>query len=113
MKIIDILSSYRRKCKKYWKGKVRGDKFNDFERGPGYYITTGLLGHNPIGMLWEPEMSTGKVGIFELVSYKKYRDPWDMIECSQWNFLGYKGVKLIRECSFDEFLKFYPNLIGK
>ena len=91
---------------KYWKAKKNGKKFNEFSRGAGYYITLGL-GHNPIGQLWESQMKSGKVGIYELIDYEAYRDPCDRVKNSCWNFIGYKGVKPIHECNFEEFLSLY------
>jgi len=92
---------------KYWKAKKNGKKFNEFNRGAGYYITLGILGHNPIGQKWEAQMQSGKVGLYELVDYETYRDPYDMVKNSYWNFIGYKGIKPIHECNFEEFLSLY------
>lgn len=98
---------------KYWKSKKNGKKFREFNRGAGYYLTIGLLGHNPIGQKWETKMQSGKVGLYELIDYERYSDPDDMVKNSWWDFLGYKEMKLIRDCSFEEFLSLYaPQRFG-
>lgn len=93
----------------YWKAKKNGRKFRELNRGAGYYLTIGLFGHNPIGQKWEAEMESGKIGLYELVDYDTYRDPKDMVKNSWWNFLGYKESKLIRDCSFEEFISLYAS----
>jgi len=95
------------KAYKYWKAKRKGKKFCEHERGCGYYLTLGLLGHNVKGQKWETEMQSGKTGIYELVGYESFGDPHDMVKKSWWNFIGYKGIKPIKECSFNEFLSIY------
>jgi hypothetical protein len=91
----------------YWRAKKNGKKFKEYYRGPGYYIAIGCLGHNPIGQKWVTQMQSGKIGIYELVAYTTYRDPYDMVESSYWNFIGHQGVKPIHECSFEEFFFWY------
>lgn len=104
-RILLILKNW--KGYKYWKAKKNGKKFKECNRGADYYIPTGLLGYNPIGQKWETQMQSGKVGLYELVDYETYSDPYDMIKNSYWNFIGYKGIKPIHECSFEEFLSLY------
>lgn len=105
-RIILILKNY--KYYKRWKRIKAGAKPIDYERGPGYYFTIGLLGYNPKGKIEETKMQSGKVGIYELVDYELYSDPSDMIKKSFWHFIGYKGIKPIKECTFNEFLELYP-----
>jgi hypothetical protein len=91
----------------YWRKVKRGVLTRDFKRGCGYYITVGLLGYDPIGEVQELEMQSGKIGLYKLIDYKTFRDPWDMIDESWWHFVGYKGQKPIKECSFSEFLAYF------
>src|SRR3990167_5341967 len=92
---------------RYWKAKVRGDKVDDWRRGPGYYIVFGLFGHDPYKKIWKTRMESGKVGIYNLARYDTYNDPPDMIRVSWWNFVGYEGFKPIHECGFYEFIDLY------
>ena len=96
----------RLKLYNYWKGKCKGKKYYDYKRGCGYYIGASVLESN---IVWETKMASGKTGIYELVDYTTFDDPKDMINYSYWNFLGYKGEKLIMDCTFKEFLKIYRN----
>lgn len=56
-------------------------------------------------------MASGEVGILELVDYRLFRDPNDMIEKSWWNFIGYKDHKPIADCRFHEYLALYASLL--
>lgn len=91
----------------YWKSKKNGKKFNDLNRGPGYYFQVESLGYTPIGAKWKTKLENGKIGIFELIDYETFEDPCDMIKDSYFNFIGYEGVKQIHECSFKEYLLLY------
>lgn len=95
--IILILSNW--KYYRYWCKIKRGVKTIDYVRGCGYYLLVGS-----IGQIEEYEMRSGKMGMYELIDYNTFRDPWDMVEKSYWHFLGYKGEKLIKEMDFKEFL---------
>lgn len=108
--IILILKNF--KAYRYWNQKRKGKKFCEYDRGAGYYMdlsaaTSFITGKNPIGTKWETKMKSGKTGIYELVSYKNFGDPNDMIEYSLWNLIGYKGEKEIKDCTFKEFLSLY------
>jgi hypothetical protein len=92
---------------KYWKMKKKGKKFNDFERGVGYYLPVGLITAKIIGTVWESEMKSGKTGIYECISYRTCKDPHDMIKTSQWDMIGYKGDVTIKDSTFREFLMIY------
>lgn len=92
---------------KHWRKIKKGVKTRDFRRGCSYYITVGLLGYNPIGKVEEMEMKRGKIGLLELVDYQTYSDPSDMIKESWWHFVGYKGQKAIKDCSFSEAVSLY------
>ncbi|MFA6946709.1 MAG: hypothetical protein WC220_12495 [Pedobacter sp.] len=105
MKILLIITNFNRWM--YWRKVKRGVLTRDFKRGCGYYITVGLLGYDPIGEVQELEMQSGKIGLYKLIDYKTFRDPWDMIDESWWHFVGYKGQKPIKECSFSEFLAYF------
>lgn len=102
--LILIAKNYRKW--RDWRKIKNGVKTVDLKRGAGYYFPV-LLFHNPIGMIEEMKMESGKIGLFELLSFKSYQDPWDMIEESYWHFIGYKGEKLIKDCSFREALEIY------
>jgi len=90
---------------KSWKQIKNGKKPVNMKRGCGYYITVGLLGCNPIGKKEEIKMSSGRTAIAELISYECFSDPDDMIEESLWHVSGYKGEKLFKDMSFEEYLK--------
>lgn len=100
-----IIRNY--KLWRYWRSIKKGIKTRDFKRGPGYYITVGLLGHNPIGCIQEFQMASGKIGLYELLDYRLYSDPDDMVKESWWHFLGYLGEKPVKDCSFSQFLSLY------
>ncbi len=106
--ILLILTNW--KHYKYWDKRKRNVKFHDLHRGAGTYLNVGLFGVNPIGELLESKMKSGKVGIYELVKYETFSDSEDMVKNSWWNFVGYKGIKPVQECNFDEYLELYiPN----
>lgn len=90
---------------KEWKGRREGKVYADFRRGCGYYLTLGLLGHDVIksNECVEFKMKSGKVGLFKLVGYERYRDPDDMTKWSDWMFLGYKGETPVAEMSLYDF----------
>lgn len=92
---------------RYWKKRKAGVETRDRSKGPGYYITTGIIGYNAIGKIEEWKMTSGEIGIHKLINYHCCSDPSDMIKVSHWQFLGYKGVKPINDCTFEEFLKLY------
>nr|WP_298672959.1 hypothetical protein [uncultured Prevotella sp.] len=96
-----------RKEYRYWKYKKNGMKTVDATRGPGYYLNIAYFNHSDKGMKWESPMKSGKTGIYELIDYRRYSDPYDMVESSRWNFIGYKDEKPITECTFDEFMEIY------
>lgn len=100
-----IIRNY--KVWKHWKKIKKGIKTKDLKRGCGYYITVGILGYNAIGKVEELEMESGKIGLYELIDYKTYSDPSDMIKESWWHFIGYKSQKGIKECSFTEAMYMY------
>jgi len=102
MNIIKKYGLYRE-----WKKIKGGAEPINMKRGAGYYITVGLIGHNPKGKIEEIKMKSGKVAIAKLISYKRFRDPDDMIEESYWHITGYKGEKKIKEMTFKEFIKLY------
>ena len=99
-KILKNWSEYRS-----WKQIKKGKTPINMKRGVGYYITVGLFGHNPIGQIKEIEMKSGRTAISTLISYKTFRDPDDMIEESFWHMSGYKGEKLFKDMTFDDYLK--------
>lgn len=103
--VLIIVKNY--KLWKHWLKIKKGAKTRDFKRGCGYYITVGVLGFNPIGKVEELPMKSGNIGLYELVDYKTFSDPCDMIEESWWHFIGYKGQKAIKDCSFSEAVSLY------
>ena len=107
-KLLFILLNY--KLYKYYHKKRKGKLLVDWHRGAGYYIMlnfcSGLYGDKH--KTQEIEMNSGKKAIYNLIEYKTFDDPSDMVEWSKWNFAGYKGVKLIRDCvTFYEFVNIY------
>lgn len=93
----------------HWALVKIGIKLVDYKMGCGYYITGGWFPQKTleIGDLRSMKMQSGRVGIYELLSYENYTDPWDMTKSSEWFFLGYEGDKLIKDCTFKEYLEKY------
>lgn len=90
---------------------ARNNSRIDYIKGCGYYIPVGWLFTSRSDNLkkfakTEIKMSSGKIGIYKLLDYKVYRDPDDMIKESYWQFLGYKGEKLLADMTFEEYLEF-------
>jgi hypothetical protein len=83
----------------------------DHEKGCGYYLPETqipLLGsaikrhsHD------EWKMESGRIGIWKLLDYVTFSDPYDMVKDSAWQFLGYKGMKPIENMTFEEFCAFH------
>lgn len=97
----------------YLFGRKRGKLTVDFVRGPGYYLTVGLLGYDPRSKPYQWNLKDGKTAIFRLIDWEGYRDPWDMIKQSKWQLLKFKGEKPINECTVSEFIKiYYPYVIS-
>lgn len=108
VRLPDVLLIFRNyRAWKHWRKIKSGIKTRDFKRGCGYYITVGLFNYNPIGKVVELEMKSGKIGLYELLDYQTYSDPNDMVKESNWHFIGYKGEKAIKDCSFSEALSLY------
>jgi len=87
-----------------WKLRVKEKSIIDFKRGCGYYIPVGFIGINPIGRIEKIEMTNGKIGICKLLNYKTFSDPWDMIEESYYQLLGFDNEKLFKDVNFEEYL---------
>lgn len=87
-----------------WRKRTTSQKFYDFDRGAGYYLHK--YGYTA-KQIWETEMRSGKIGIFQLVDCRFYSDPDDMVEYAWYQFLGYKGVKPVISCTFEEFMELY------
>ncbi|RBA36124.1 hypothetical protein [Elizabethkingia anophelis] len=107
MKILLILKNWKRY--KYLKAKRKGKKLVSYRRGAGYYLDIWMLDFDPSNVIWETKMRSGKVGVYQLIDYETYRDPDDMIKDSSWKFIGYKGMKPISECTFEEYISIYTN----
>lgn len=90
----------------YWFTRKRGKVYVDYERGSGYYLTE-IFDRSLIGTPTIVAMKSGKYGIYRLIDYTMCRDPRDMVESSQWQFIGYKNDKPINECTFKEFINIY------
>jgi len=89
---------------KNWKAIKNGKKVINQRKGCGYYLPVGLLFAKFEGKKEEWKMKSGKTALVELVSYKKFSDPDDMVKESFWHQRGYKGEKLFKEMSFEEYL---------
>jgi hypothetical protein len=98
---------------KWFAKRKKGEKTFDFAMGPGFYITVGLIGYNPIGKVEEWPMQSGRTAVVELIDLELFRDPENMIKSSKWMLLGYEGLKKINECSFKEFLEQYSFMFPK
>ncbi len=97
---------------KNWKGRRAGKKYADFRRGAGYYLKTKkgfgwAARESVLGQLWNTQMKSGRTGIYELIDYEYFSDPYDMVRYTCWMFIGYEGCKPIRECNFMEFYDLY------
>lgn len=94
--------------KDYHNRAIRGNPVCDFTKGAGYYLETGLIFVNPYVYHTDDEwkMESGKTAIVKLINYKLFHDPDDMVESSEWQFLGYKGEKMIKDMSFAEYVEF-------
>lgn len=90
-----------------WRRLRKGIKLVSLNRGPGYYLFLMNVFHNPVGEIQELEMESGKIGLYELLSYERYSDPWDMTKESKWHFIGYKGEKPVKNCTFQEYRSIY------
>lgn len=85
------------KLRRYWKKRVKGKRFVDWEKGPGYYIDKMFIKrpyteHVPL--------QSGRTGIYELVDADFYGNPGDMVKRSTWCFLGYKDQAAYRRLLF-------------
>lgn len=87
---------------------IKGNPVVDFEMGVGYYITLGILFGDPYkdNAKKEFKMKSGKRAYAKLLKYKAFHDPDDMVESSEWQFLGYVGEKLLQDMSFEEYCQF-------
>lgn len=96
-----------RKLWRHYKDRVIKKKpIIDTKKGAGYYLTLGLLFVNNKDKVEEWKMESGKVGLWRLLEYRAFSDPDDMVKWSTWQFLGYKGEKLLTDMSFREFVEF-------
>jgi hypothetical protein len=107
--MVTLIKEWRlkHKLKKQWEDRKSGKEIVDFERGCGYYITLGLIFHNPIGKIQEWPMQSGKTMKVKLLSYERYSDPDDMVKSSKWQAMGYLGEKEFKDMTFDEYYDFY------
>ena len=87
-----------------WLSRRRGDEICDREKGAGYYITLGLLFHDPVGKTQVWEMKSGKKMIAKLLSYRGCGDPPDMVRSSKWQYIGYEGETPFAEMTWREYL---------
>ena len=95
------------KAWEYWRMRQEGKETVDEERGPGYYLTLGVTYADPYADPWITKMSSGNTGIFKLLSYQAFSDPYDMVRKAQYMFMGYENVKPVNDCTFLEFLDIY------
>lgn len=107
--ILKKLKYYR-----YWRLKVAGHRFADFERGAGFYIGLDKPGKPRLGQKWLAKISGNRTGVYMLVAAEMYEDPSDMVKLSKWDFEGYVGSIPINMCTFREFIEIYnPRPKGK
>ena len=102
-KIFKILKNWNEYSS--WKSIKKGKTPINTRRGTGYYFTTGLLGYDPKGKKDEIKMQSGRTALAELIKYSLHRDPNDMIKESFWHIRGYKGEKLFKDMTFEQYLK--------
>ena len=94
-KLIKYNSYYRKKLK----GKLV-DQYIPFSQM--YYP-------EDIGSLEYVEMRSGKTGIYEITNMRGL-DDWGSKNITM-DFVGYKGMKPIRECSLNEFMNVYEGYL--
>ena len=90
----------------YWLRKRKGIQFKDFKRGCGFYVPSGVF-RAKVNRHMEIHSQQNKVRIFYMFSYKMCLDPNDMVEHAYYDFIGYKGEKSIRDCTFNEYMNIY------
>lgn len=93
--IIKIIKNW--KLYMEWKSTLVGKKKHYFSMGCGFYS-------HRIGREEEFEMKSGKRAVLKLHDYKMFRDPYDMVKSSTWEFSGYVGEKKLSNMTFDEYL---------
>lgn len=89
--------------RRYWNHKS-GRSPIAVPRGAGYYSL------HLDGSTKELQMQSGLTAIIQYISHTNFRDPGDMIESSIWKLVGYKGLKPISDCSWNEFKEQYLTL---
>jgi len=88
---------------KYYNKKMKGDYVDHFISFSDFYYP------EDIGTTERCEMKSGRIGIYKVI------DVYGIDDFGSKNikrdFLGYKGMKLIRECTLEEFMDLYDNYL--
>ena len=98
--IIKNFKDYRQ-----WLSIRNGKEPINMRRGAGYYITIGLLGHDPKKQNYTFDMESGRTAFAKLISYTSFHDPDDMVEESFFHLYGYKNELPFKDMTFAQYLE--------
>lgn len=87
----------------YYKRKMKGNYRDSYIAYSDFYYPEDM---NTIETV---EMKSGKLGIYKIYNVN-YVDDWGSKNIMK-DFIGYKGLKPIRECSLSEFMELYPSFL--
>ncbi|MFV0501738.1 MAG: hypothetical protein ACK5MH_09140 [Bacteroidales bacterium] len=85
----------------YWRKKTT-EEVRDFRLEAGFYNCSYDKGN-----IIELEMQSAKIGIYKVIEKIDFFDPPDMTKYIYLEFLGYKGIKPIKECTYKEYKELY------
>lgn len=89
--------------RRYHIDKMKGDYVDNFmSYSDGYFP-------EDIGTIERCEMRSGKIGIYKIIGMRGIDDFGS--KNIKRDFLGYKGMKLIRECTLEEFMDLYDGYL--
>jgi len=90
-----------------WKRIKAGKPIIDLTRTAGYFFPVGLITYNPLEKPHLIKMTSGKLMRAKLLNYKLYRDPDDMIEEANYQYIGYQDEKAFADMTWEEYHAFY------
>ena len=85
-----------------WRNRIKNKQIVDWRRGCGYYLDVYRL-EEADGRIEECKLPSDRIGIYKLIGIDYFSNPPDMIENSYWQLLGYKGQKLFKDMTFNEY----------
>jgi hypothetical protein len=83
-----------------------GKVFRDIRKGEGFYISR-MFNQREREHIFSFKSKKGR---FKLIDYAFKNDPTDMIDWSEWQFLGFEGEKSINDMNIDEYKKLIEEL---